>query len=52
MDLSKTNSLRDLYYRLKDRGLFEQNYRYFIRTKKLMIILLVLSGIRGIIVGF
>ena len=29
------NSLKSLYDRFKDEGLFEQNYRYFIRNKKI-----------------
>jgi len=30
-----SNSLRDLYDRYKNKGLFEQNFRYFIRNKKI-----------------
>lgn len=29
------NSLRDIYDRFKDHGLFEQNFRYYIRNKKI-----------------
>lgn len=29
------NSLRDLYDRYRDKGLFEQNFRYYIRNKKI-----------------
>lgn len=29
------NSLRNLYDRFKDKGLFEQNFRYFVRNKKI-----------------
>ena len=29
------NSLRDLYDKYRDRGLFEQNFRYYIRNKKI-----------------
>ena len=29
------NSLRDLYDKHRDRGLFEQNFRYYIRNKKI-----------------
>ena len=30
-----SNSLRDLYDRFRDKGLFEQNFRYYIRNKKI-----------------
>jgi hypothetical protein len=29
------NSLKDLYCKYKERGLFEQNYRYFVRNKRI-----------------
>ena len=31
----RANSLIDLYDRFKDRGLFEQNFRYYIRNKRI-----------------
>lgn len=31
----KSNSLRELYFRYKNMGLFEQNFRYYVQNKKI-----------------